>query len=127
MRALIVIDVQNDFCPGGQLAVSGGHEIIEPINSSMEFFDAVILTQDWHPNGHSSFASSHNLENFSVMEMSYGEQVLWPDHCVAYSALDAVRLNFNVSVDTGLCRAIDADGSLEKALTEMKLAKVNLI
>jgi nicotinamidase/pyrazinamidase len=82
MRALIVIDVQNDFCPGGKLAVSGGHEIIEPINSIMESFDAVILTQDWHPHGHSSFASSHNLENFSIMEMSYGEQVLWPDHCV---------------------------------------------
>ena len=86
MRALIVIDVQNDFCPGGKLAVSGGHEIIEPINSKMEYFDDVILTQDWHPHGHSSFASSHKLENFSIMDMYYGEQVLWPDHCVQGSS-----------------------------------------
>ena len=196
MRALIVIDVQNDFCPGGELAVAGGDEIIEPINSIMEYFDAIILTQDWHPPRHFSFASSHNLERFSVKEMAYGKQVLWPDHCVqgssgamfheklntlradlvirkgiqsemdsysaffendkktptglhgylnargitdltlvglatdycvAYSALDAARLNFNVSVDTGLCRAIDTDGSLASALTEMKLAKVDLI
>ncbi len=82
-HALIVIDVQNDFCPGGALAVPGGDQIIAPINAMMDNFDAVILTQDWHPAGHSSFASSHTDKNpFDVTEMSYGPQVLWPDHCV---------------------------------------------
>ncbi|KUJ78892.1 bifunctional nicotinamidase/pyrazinamidase [Ruegeria profundi] len=82
-HALLVIDVQNDFCPGGALAVSGGDEIVAPINSMMDDFDAVILTQDWHPEGHSSFASSHNGKNpFDLTEMPYGPQVLWPDHCV---------------------------------------------
>ena len=82
MRALIVVDVQNDFCPGGALAVAGGDEIVAPINNRMADFDAVILTQDWHPAGHSSFASSHQAAEFSTTEMPYGSQVLWPDHCV---------------------------------------------
>ena len=82
MRALIVVDVQNDFCPGGALAVAGGDEIVAPINNRMADFDAVILTQDWHPAGHSSFASSHKAAEFSTTEMPYGSQVLWPDHCV---------------------------------------------
>ncbi len=82
-HALIVIDVQNDFCPGGALAVPGGDQIVAPINAMMGDFDAVILTQDWHPAGHSSFASSHTDKNpFDVTEMTYGPQVLWPDHCV---------------------------------------------
>ncbi len=82
-HALIVIDVQNDFCPGGALAVPGGDEIVAQINAMMSDFDAVILTQDWHPAGHSSFASSHTDKNpFDVTEMTYGPQVLWPDHCV---------------------------------------------
>ncbi len=82
-HALIVIDVQNDFCPGGALAVPGGDQIVAPINAMMGDFDAVILTQDWHPAGHSSFASSHTGKNpFDVTEMPYGPQVLWPDHCV---------------------------------------------
>ncbi len=82
-HALIVIDVQNDFCPGGALAVPGGDEIVAQINAMMRDFDAVILTQDWHPAGHSSFASSHTDKNpFDVTEMTYGPQVLWPDHCV---------------------------------------------
>ena len=196
MRALIVVDVQNDFCPGGALAVAGGDEIVAPINNRMADFDAVILTQDWHPAGHSSFASSHQAAEFSTTEMPYGSQVLWPDHCVqgsigaafhkdldidradlilrkgyrpgidsysaffendrrtstglegylktrgvfdvtfvglatdycvAYSALDAARLGFAVSVDTALCRAIDMGGSLDQAWSDMVAAKVSLL
>ena len=196
MRALIVVDVQNDFCPGGALAVAGGDEIVVPINNRMADFDAVILTQDWHPAGHSSFASSHEVAEFSTTEMPYGSQVLWPDHCVqgsigaafhkdldidradlilrkgyrpgidsysaffendrrtatvlegylktrgvfdvtfvglatdycvAYSALDAARLGFAVSVDTALCRAIDMGGSLDQARSDMVAAKVSLL
>jgi len=196
MRALIVVDVQNDFCPGGALAVAGGDQIVAQINNVMADYDAVILTQDWHPSGHSSFASSHEAEVFSNIAMPYGRQVLWPDHCVqgsfgaafhkdlvadradlilrkgyrpdidsysaffendrstatglegylksrgilnvtlvglatdycvAYSALDAARLGFAVSVDTGLCRAIDMDGSLDQAQRDMAAAKVSLL
>ncbi|WP_435310969.1 bifunctional nicotinamidase/pyrazinamidase [Primorskyibacter sedentarius] len=83
MHALIVIDVQNDFCPGGALAVAGGDEIVAPINAMMDDFDAVVLTQDWHPSGHSSFASQHpGKAPFDLTQMPYGPQVLWPDHCV---------------------------------------------
>ena len=196
MRALIVVDVQNDFCPGGALAIAGGDEIVAPINNRMADFDAVILTQDWHPAGHSSFASSHKAAEFSTTEMPYGSQVLWPDHCVqgsigaafhkdldidradlilrkgyrpgidsysaffendrrtatgfegylktrgvfdvtfvglatdycvAYSALDAARLGFAVSVDTALCRAIDMGGSLDQARSDMMAAEVSLL
>lgn len=196
MRALIVVDVQNDFCPGGALAVAGGDQIVAQINNVMADYDAVILTQDWHSSGHSSFASSHEAEVFSNIAMPYGPQVLWPDHCVqgsfgaafhkdlvadradlilrkgyrpdidsysaffendrstatglegylksrgildvtlvglatdycvAYSALDAARLGFAVSVDTGLCRAIDMDGSLDQAQRDMAAAKVSLL
>ena len=196
MRALIVVDVQNDFCPGGALAIAGGDEIVVPINNRMADFDAVILTQDWHPAGHSSFASSHKAAEFSTTEMPYGSQVLWPDHCVqgsigaafhkdldidradlilrkgyrpgidsysaffendrrtatglegylktrgvfdvtfvglatdycvAYSALDAARLGFAVSVDTALCCAIDMGGSLDQARSDMAAAKVSLL
>ena len=82
-RALIVIDVQNDFCPGGALAVAGGDEIVPGINALMADFPAVILTQDWHPAGHLSFASSHpGRAPYDVTEMPYGPQVLWPDHCI---------------------------------------------
>ena len=196
MRALIVVDVQNDFCPGGALAVAGGDQIVAQINNVMADYDAVILTQDWHPSGHSSFASSHEAEVFSNIAMPYGPQVLWPDHCVqgsfgaafhkdlvadradlilrkgyrpdidsysaffendrstatglegylksrgildvtlvglamdycvAYSALDAARLGFAVSVDTALCRAIDMGGSLDQARRDMVAAKVSLL
>ena len=82
MKALIVIDPQNDFCPGGALAVAEGDAIIPMINAMMPAFDVVVLTQDWHPAGHSSFASSHSADPFSVTEMPYGPQVLWPDHCI---------------------------------------------
>lgn len=195
MHALLVIDVQNDFCPGGALAVAGGDEIVDGINALMTDFDAVILTQDWHPAGHSSFASSHQAEPFSLTDMPYGPQVLWPDHCVqgtdgaafhndlrtdadliirkghnpdidsysaffendkttptgldgylktrgvtavtlvglatdycvAYSALDAAKLSFDVTVRLDLCRAIDMDGSLAAALDQMRAAGVSLI
>ncbi|NBD30182.1 MAG: bifunctional nicotinamidase/pyrazinamidase [Alphaproteobacteria bacterium] len=194
-HALVVIDVQNDFCPGGALAVSGGDDIVPGINRLMSDFDAVILTQDWHPAGHSSFASTHDAEPMSMMEMPYGPQVLWPDHCIQgshgakfhpdlevdradliirkgfnpaldsysaffendhetptglegylrsrdidrltmvglatdfcvnWSATDAARLGFAVTVRTDLCRAIDFDGSLDAALDGMKGAGVTL-
>lgn len=81
-EALIVIDVQVDFCPGGRLAVAGGDEIVAGINDLMAEFQTVVLTQDWHPEGHSSFASSHSGKDaFSTTEMPYGMQMLWPDHC----------------------------------------------
>lgn len=195
MHALIVIDVQNDFCPNGALAVHGGDEIVAGINAAMGRFDAVILTQDWHPAGHSSFASSHSAAPMSVVEMPYGPQVLWPDHCIQgtegaafhpalntdradmivrkgynsaidsysaffendhktptglegylrtrgittltlvglatdfcvnYSAVDAARLGFDVTVDLSLCRAIDFDGSLKAATDGMQTAGVTL-
>ena len=99
--ALIVIDVQNDFCPGGALAVPEGNQIVEGINALMDDFDTVVLTQDWHPEGHSSFASSHEGKTpYEVIDMPYGPQVLWPDHCVQGSAgaelhadLDVTRAN----------------------------------
>ena len=183
-HALLVIDVQNDFCPGGALAVAGGDEIVQGINAAMNDFDVVILTQDWHPAGHSSFASTHDAAPMSMVDMPYGPQVLWPDHCIQgsigaqfhpnlttdradliirkgynsaidsysaffendkttptglegylrtrgidrltlvglatdfcvnYSAVDAARLGFAVTVREDLCRSIDLDGSLAAA------------
>jgi nicotinamidase/pyrazinamidase len=194
-HALIVIDVQNDFCPGGALAVPEGDAVVEGINAMMPEFDAVILTQDWHPAGHSSFASSHpGKAPMEMTEMPYGPQVLWPDHCVQgtrgaefhprlrtdgdliirkgfrpaidsysaffendqttptglegylrtrgidqltlvglatdfcvrFSAEDAARLGFDVSVRLEACRGIDLDGSLNAALDAMKSAGVTL-
>jgi nicotinamidase/pyrazinamidase len=82
-KALVVIDMQYDFCPGGALAVAGGDEIISAINRLIANHDHVILTQDWHPAGHSSFASSHpGKAPFEMIEMPYGPQTLWPDHCI---------------------------------------------
>ena len=81
--ALIVIDVQNDFCPGGALAVPGGNEIVEGINALMQEFRVKVLTQDWHPADHASFAANHpGKKPFETTEMQYGTQVLWPVHCV---------------------------------------------
>jgi len=80
---LLVIDVQNDFCPGGALAVGEGDVVVPVINRLAERFDHVVLTQDWHPVGHSSFASSHpGSSPFETIAMPYGPQTLWPDHCV---------------------------------------------
>ncbi|MEL6550842.1 MAG: bifunctional nicotinamidase/pyrazinamidase [Pseudomonadota bacterium] len=195
-HALLVIDVQNDFCPGGALAVAGGDEIVPGINALMADFEAVILTQDWHPAGHSSFASSHpGAEPMSVINMPYGPQVLWPDHCIQgshgaafhadlavdradmiirkgfnpaidsysamfendhetptglegylrtrgitaltlvglatdfcvnFSAVDAAKAGFEVTLREDLTRAIDLDGSLAAAHQGMKEAGVRL-
>ena len=194
-HALLVIDVQNDFCPGGALEVAGGDAIVSGINTLMGGFEAVMLTQDWHPAGHSSFASTHDAAPMSMMDMPYGPQVLWPDHCIQgsvgaafhenlhadradliirkgynpaidsysaffendkttptglngylrtrgidtltlvglatdfcvnYSAVDAAKLGFNVTVKMDLCRAIDFDGSLDAAKSAMKDAGVSL-
>lgn len=83
MKALLIVDVQNDFCPGGALAVKNGDKIIPVIHQIKDRFDAVILTQDWHPAGHSSFASTHpGRKEYETIQVDYGIQVLWPDHCV---------------------------------------------
>jgi nicotinamidase/pyrazinamidase len=85
--ALLVIDVQNDFCPGGALAVPGGDEVIPVIERIAPLFAHILLTQDWHPAGHGSFASTHaGKQPFEQIELSYGPQTLWPDHCVQGSA-----------------------------------------
>lgn len=196
MSALIVIDVQNDFCPGGALAVPEGDQIVSGINALMAEAEAVVLTQDWHPADHSSFASQHaGQEPYGMIEMPYGPQVLWPDHCVigsegaafhddldtdraemvirkgfrraidsysaffendhktptglegylrtrgitkltmaglatdfcvAFSAIDAAKLGFDVTVRMDLCRAIDLNGSLDKAKQDMAQAGVTL-
>lgn len=194
--ALIVIDVQNDFCPGGLLAVAEGDRIIPRINALMRDYAVRVLTQDWHPADHTSFAANHpGAAAFSMVEMPYGSQVLWPVHCVqgtpgaafhpdlatnpadlvirkgfraaidsysaffendhltptglegylrargvtaltlvglatdfcvAYSALDAARLGFRVTVLEGACRAIDLNGSLPNARRQMRSAGVML-
>jgi nicotinamidase/pyrazinamidase len=81
--ALIVIDPQIDFCPGGALAVAGGDEIMADIAALADRFELVVITQDWHPRGHKSFATSHESgQPFGTAQMDYGSQVLWPDHCV---------------------------------------------
>ncbi|MGJ4901047.1 bifunctional nicotinamidase/pyrazinamidase [Bradyrhizobium sp. HKCCYLS2058] len=80
---LLIIDVQNDFCPGGALAVADGDAVVPVINRLSRMFDHVVLTQDWHPAGHSSFASSHpGKAPFESVTMPYGPQTLWPDHCI---------------------------------------------
>ena len=82
-HALVVIDLQNDFCPGGALAVAGGDDILPMVNRMIAENENVVLTQDWHPAGHSSFASTHDgRKPFETIDMPYGPQTLWPDHCV---------------------------------------------
>ena len=195
-EALIVIDVQNDFCPGGALAVTEGDRIVPGLNALMAEFGCVVLTQDWHPADHTSFADNHpGAAPFSLMQMAYGPQVLWPrhcvqgsagaafhpdlktdpaqlvirkgfrpgidsysaffendrqtatglegylrnrgikrlvlaglatDYCVAYSALDAVRLGFAVTVRMDLSRAINLNGSLADAVAQLRAAGVTL-
>lgn len=196
-EAILVIDVQNDFCPGGALAVAGGDDIVAPINALVPEFAVRVFTQDWHPADHRSFASQHpGKDPFSVTEMAYGPQVLWPDHCIIgsegasfypsldtrpadlvirkgfrrdidsysaffendhstptglegylrsrgvdsvtlvglatdycvnFSAVDAARLGFQVSVIESLCRAIDLNGSLSAARQGMADAGVKLV
>lgn len=95
-HALIIIDMQNDFCPGGKLAVNGGHDIVPVINQLASQHQHVILTQDWHPADHSSFASQHkDAQPFTQIEMPYGLQTLWPDHCI----IDSVGAKFHGSLD----------------------------
>ena len=194
-EAIIVIDVQNDFCPGGALAVAGGDEIVAPINALVPEFAVRVFTQDWHPADHLSFASQHGADPLTTTEIPYGTQVLWPDHCVIgsdgagfhpgldvrpadliirkgfrreidsysaffendqttptglegylksrgvdtvtlvglatdycvnFSAVDAAKLGFNVTVIESLCRAIDLDGSLAAAKGGMTEAGVVL-
>lgn len=80
---LLVVDIQNDFCPGGCLAVPRGDEVVPLINRLASRFEHVILSQDWHPPGHQSFASAHpGRQPYETIKVSYGEQILWPDHCV---------------------------------------------
>jgi nicotinamidase/pyrazinamidase len=113
-HALIVIDVQMDFCPGGALAVPGGDEIVAGITTLMAEFPAVILTQDWHPANHLSFASQHDGKApMEMCEMPYGPQVLWPDHCVQgtqgaafHPALDTTRAD--LILRKGFRREIDS-------------------
>jgi nicotinamidase/pyrazinamidase len=97
--ALLVVDAQNDFCPGGALAVPGGDEVVPVVNRLARRFKNAVFTQDWHPPGHISFASSHpGRKPFETIRVSYGEQVLWPDHCIPgtrgaefHAALDTTR------------------------------------
>ncbi len=195
--ALLIIDVQNDFCSAGALEVVGGNEIVPYINEEMAKYDCVVLTQDWHPKGHSSFATSHEGKNpLELIKMPYGDQVLWPDHCIQgskgaefhpdlnieqanaiirkgsnpfidsysaffendrktptgldgylksleiekinlvglatdfcvnYSAQDAANLGYKVSLLEKMCRAIDLNGSLAVAKSEMQNCGVEFI
>ncbi|WP_370160358.1 bifunctional nicotinamidase/pyrazinamidase [Limimaricola soesokkakensis] len=112
-EALIVIDMQNDFCPGGALAVAEGDTIVPGINALMDEFRAVVLTQDWHPADHLSFASQHEgAAPMSMTEMPYGPQVLWPDHCVQGTQGAAfhpdLRTNADLIIRKGFRREIDS-------------------
>jgi len=187
--ALVIIDVQHDFCPGGALAVADGDAVVPIVNRLQSAFPLRILTQDWHPADHMSFADNHQgAEPFSMTEMPYGPQVLWPSHCiqgtqgaelhkdletgsasiiirkgfrpeidsysaffendrntptglkgylkdlgitslamaglatdfcVRYSAVDAAKLGFDVTLIEDACRAIDMNGSLTEAMKDM--------
>jgi len=114
MKALLIVDVQNDFCPGGALEVPNGDQIVPIINRLSADFDVVIQTQDWHPAGHSSFASSHDGKApFETTEMPYGTQVLWPDHCVQGSGHAAFHPDLETDrsqliIRKGFRKAIDS-------------------
>ena len=95
---LVVIDVQNDFCPGGALEVPNGDGVVGPINSLINQFKHVLLTQDWHPVDHISFASTHESRNpFEMIELDYGDQVLWPNHCI--QATSGAEFHSDLNVD----------------------------
>lgn len=94
---LLVVDIQNDFCPGGALAVPDGDEVVPVVNDLAARFAHVVLTQDWHPPGHRSFASSHpGKQPYDTITLAYGEQVLWPDHCVQDSEGAAFHSELNI-------------------------------
>jgi nicotinamidase/pyrazinamidase len=105
--ALLIVDVQADFCPGGALAVADGDGVVPVLNRLAPLFRTVILTQDWHPPGHASFASSHSgAAPFSVVDMPYGAQVLWPDHCVQ----DTPGAAFHPDLETTRARMVIRKG-----------------
>lgn len=108
MRTLIIIDAQNDFMPGGALEVPDGNEIIPVINKIQDKFDLVIATQDWHPKGHASFASSHeNSKEFEMIKLDGLDQVLWPDHCIQNST----GADFHSDLETAGIEAIFRKGT----------------
>ena len=108
MNALVIIDVQNDFMPGGALAVPKGDEIVPLINDLQDKFELVIATQDWHPAGHASFASSHeNAREFEVIKLDGLDQVLWPEHCIQNSE----GANFHSDLKTSKIEAIFRKGT----------------
>jgi nicotinamidase/pyrazinamidase len=107
-RALIVVDVQYDFCPAGALAVPGGDEVVPLINALLPLFPIVVATQDWHPPGHASFASSHpGRKPLEIIELEGMQQVLWPDHCVAGTP----GAEFHAGLDLRPVRAIVRKGT----------------
>jgi len=135
---LLVVDVQNDFIPGGALPVKEGDLIVPLVNQVAAGFEHVILTQDWHTPGHISFASTHpGKKPFETTTLPYGTQVLWPDHCVqgtlatdfcvCWSALDARKVGLGALVIEDACRGIDTNGSLAKAWAQMTKAGVKRI
>ena len=121
--ALIIVDVQNDFCPGGSLAVKDGDKIISNINNIQKYFDLIMLTQDWHPIDHSSFSSNNpGKEVFSLKDMPYGKQVIWPPHCVigTYGAEFHEILNTETQISP-------LSGSVKKQLINfIKEEKINI-
>ena len=124
--ALLVVDVQNDFLPGGALAVPGGDEIVPLVNALARRFAVVVLTQDWHPAGHASFASSHaGKRPFEVKRLAYGEQVLWPDHCIQGTAGAAFAAGLDlpqaqVVIRKGFHRKVDSYSGFLEADRKMK-------
>jgi nicotinamidase/pyrazinamidase len=118
---LIVVDMQHDFLPGGSLAVAGGNEIIGPVARLAARFDNVVLTQDWHPAGHISFASSHpGRTAFEMIPLDYGPQVLWPDHCVigthgAEIVPELMLPNAQLLIRKGFHSAVDSYSGFQEA------------
>lgn len=117
---LLVVDVQNDFCPGGNLAVADGDAVVPIINRLIPAFRHVVLTQDWHPKGHASFASSHaDKAPFETVQMPYGEQTLWPDHCLQGS--EGAAFHPDLEADGALAiirKGMDAQIDSYSAFTE---------
>jgi nicotinamidase/pyrazinamidase len=115
---LLVVDIQNDFCPGGNLAVPRGDEVVPLINRLAAKFQHVVLTQDWHPAGHQSFASAHpGRKPYETIEVAYGSQILWPDHCVQDTAGAQFRPDLHIPhaelvLRKGYHRAIDSYSAL---------------
>ena len=108
MKAFIVVDLQNDFLPGGSLAVSTGHAIIQPINQLLQLpFDIVVATKDWHPKDHGSFASVHGKKVGEHIQLNKLDQILWPDHCIQNSS----GADFSINLDTQYIKKIFYKGT----------------